>query len=513
MSRMTLRKVLSLMVVLSMLLMTIAACGGAPAAPAAPADEAAAPADAAAGADAAAMEGTSAERALAAATELCSGVNINAVWESGLQPQDPLTTKVAFEEATGATVTVVELPYVDLYTKQLADAQTGGGAYDVITLAPSWLIDFVNTGVVEPLNQYVDKYMAPGDMEDYLGPYGAEGYARMGETWYGLPDDGDVFIMYYRTDLFEDQANKDAFQAKFGRELTVPATQAEFEEVGSFFTEQLGPDVYGGAYQHMAGQAFDWFIGPFAGAGGAWFDPDTMDATLNSDAGVQVLTSMVNATKWMPPGVQTWGFTEVLSAWLDGKAAMIITWPPIGRWSNGIGKGTEQLSWVPETKVAGKVGYAPEPGGRSALAGGFALGVSPNSANKECAYLFAQWMNSPSISLDRVMLPFALRDPFRSSHFTSDAYNGMWDTAPDYLKSLETAALAGINELGIPGAREYMDALDQAVTSAYAGTDPKQALDAAAVKFNEITDRLGRDAQKEAYAQWLLSPWSQTGPK
>lgn len=511
MSRKRLRKVFSLLVVLSMLLVTIAACGQP--APAAPSGEAAPAADAAAPAAAAPMEGASAERALAAAREQCSGVNIKAVWESGLQPQDPLTTKGAFEEATGATVTVVELPYVDLYTKQLQDAQTGGGAYDVITLAPSWLIDFVNAGVVEPLNPMIDKYMVPADMEDYLGPYGAEGYGRLGDTWYGLPDDGDLFILYYRTDLFEDQANKDAFQARYGRELTVPTTLEEFDEVGSFFTEQLGPDIYGGAYQHMAGQAFDWFIGPFAGAGGSYFDAETMDATINSDAGVQVLTSMVNSTKWMPPGVQTWGFTEVLSAWLDGKVAMAITWPPIGRWSNGIGEGTEQLSWVPETKVAGKVGYAREPGGRSALAGGFALGVSPNSANKECAYLFAQWMNSPEISLDRVMLPFALRDPFRKSHFTSEGYNGMWDTAPDYLKTLEAGATAGINELGIPGAREYMDALDQAITAAYAGTDPRAALDAAAVKYNEITDRLGRDAQKEAYAQWLKSPWSQTGPR
>jgi multiple sugar transport system substrate-binding protein len=89
----------------------------------------------------------------------------------------------------------------------------------------------------------------------------------------------------------------------------------------------------------------------------------------------------------------------------------------------------------------------------------------------------------------------------------------MWPAAPEYLSTLETAAMAGQFELGIPGAREYTEALDQAITSAYAGEDPKAALDAAAAKWDEITDRLGRDAQKAAYETWLKGEWNQPGPK
>ncbi len=454
----------------------------------------------------------SADRAVEEAKQY-AGTTLNVVWESGLQPQDPLTFAPKWEELTGIKVNVVEIAYVDLYTKQLQDHLTGGGAYDVITYAPAWLIDFQAAGVLEPLNPYIDKYMNKADLEDYLPVYGSEGYGRMGDTWYGLPDDGDVFILYYRKDLFEDEANKTEFMEKYGYELAPPKTYQEFDDIGRFFTDKLGPDVYGGAFQHMEGQAFDWFIGPFSGNGGQFFDPATMAPGINSEAGVKTLTDMVKVTEWMPPGVNKWGFTEVLSAWMDGKLAMIITWPPIGRWSEGIGSATEQLSWVPPTKVAGKVGYAPEPGGRSVLAGGFALGVSADSANKDAAYLFIQWMNSPQTSLQRVMLPFALRDPFRNSHFDSPLYQSMWPAAPEYLSTLEAAAMAGQFELGIPGAREYTEALDQAITAAYAGEDPQAALDAAAAKWDEITDRLGRDAQKAAYETWLKGEWNQPGPK
>lgn len=454
----------------------------------------------------------SADRAIEEAKKY-AGTEINVVWEAGLQPQDPLTFAPQFEELTGIKVNIVDLPFLDMYTKQIQDHLTGGGSYDVITFTPSWLIDFVNAGVVEPLNPYIEKYMNPADMESYLDVYGSQGYGRMGDTWYGLPDDGDVFILYYRQDLFEDEANQAEFKEKFGYDLAPPETYQQYTDTCQFFTEKYSPELYGCAFQHAAGQAFDWFIGPFNGAGGQWFDPETMEPGINSEIGVQTLTDMVNISKFQPPGVQTWDFIAVLSAWMEGKVAMIVTWPPIGRWSEGIGAQTEQLSWVPPSTVAGKVGYAPEPGGRSTLAGGFDLGISPDSQNKEAAYLFIQWMNSPDISLQRVMLPYALRDPFRKEHFASPLYRSMWPSAGAYLDTLEEAAMSGVFELGIPGAREYMEALDQALTSAYAGADPQTALDEAAAKFDAITDRLGRDAQKEAYDLWLQGEWSQSGPK
>jgi multiple sugar transport system substrate-binding protein len=456
--------------------------------------------------------GSSAARAIEAAKQY-SGSEINVVWEAGLQPQDPLTFAPQFTEQTGIKVNIVEMAYGDLYTKQLQDHLTGGGSYDVITYAPAWLIDFVNAGVLEPLNPYIDQYMNKADLEDYLDVYAAEGYGRLGDTWYGLPDDGDVFLLYYRTDLFTDPANMEEFKAEFGYDLQPPKDYKEFEEICSFFTAKYQPETYGCAFQHLEGQAFDWFFGPFSGSGGQFFDPASMEPGINGPEGLQTLQNMVSITQYMPPGVEKWGFTEVLSAWMDGKLAMIITWPPIGRWSEGVGLMTKQLSWVPPTKVAGKVGYAPEPGGRPVLAGGFGLGVSPDSQNKEAAYLFIQWMNSPEISLQRVMLPFALRDPFRKSHFQSPLYKALWSSAPDYLKALEDSAMKGQYELGIPGAREFAEALDIAVTSSYAGADPQAALDEAATKWNGINDRLGKEEQINQYEVWLQGPWNQTGPK
>jgi multiple sugar transport system substrate-binding protein len=349
-------------------------------------------------------------------------------------------------------------------------------------------------------------------MDDFLDVYKSEGYARMGNTWYGLPDDGDVFVLYYRKDLFEDPENMADFKASYGYDLGPPETWDQFDDIGNFFTDKFAPDLYGGAIQRLEGQVYSWWMGAFSGNGGKFFDPNTMKPGINSAAGIKTLQQMVDQNKWMPPGVEKWGFVEILSAWMDGKVAMVITWPPIGRWSAGYGATVEQLAWVPTTKVAGKVGYVPPPG-RPTLAGGFSLGISPDSKNKDAAYLFIQWMNSPEISLQRVMLPYALRDPFRISHFESPLYASLWPQAPEYLQTLEDGALKGQFELGIPGAREYAESVDNACTSAFAGTSPKAALDNAAKSWKEITERLGTDEQKKNYAVWLKGPWNKEGPK
>ncbi len=58
-------------------------------------------------------------------------------------------------------------------------------------------------------------------------------------------------------------------------------------------------------------------------------------------------------------------------------------------------------------------------------------------------------------------------------------------------------------DIFMPGAAEYHDILDRACTATYAGTDPQEALDAAAREFDELTERQGRDRQKQAYAAYL----------
>ena len=240
--------------------------------------------------------------------------------------------------------------------------------------------------------------------------------------------------------------------------------------------------------------------------GGKFFDPETMRATLNNDIGVRVFTEMLEENKFMPPGVETWGFVEALAAFLAGDSAMVVSWPPYGRWAAGYGLDTEALSWVPKLKIAGKVGYALPPGGHPQLAAGFSLSVSASSKNKEAAYLFIQWLNSEEISLQRVQLPYALRDPFRNSHFTSPEYLSRWPDAKHYLAALQQGAVSGLLDLSLLQTDRYEEALRQGVSRLWAGDDPQAILDDVAKTWDATTERIGVDRQKAAYLDWASKP-------
>lgn len=447
-------------------------------------------------------DGDSAEAAVAAANALDEKPeSISIVWEDGLQSIEPTEfSGPMWEELTGIRVEVVSRPFPDLFASQVAEHLAATGGFDALSVVPSWMGDFLSQGMVEPLGAYVAQYMNPADLDDYHPLY--KGFMEYGGETYSLFDDGDMILLYHRTDLFEDQANKDAFQAQYGYELAPPTDWTQYDEIQAFFTGQGAPDLYGGASQRAAGQVYGWYSEEFRNRGGRFFDEATMDATLDSEAGIETLTRMVESNKTMPPGIETWGFVEVLTAWLAGDLAMVGgAWPPYGRWSQGTS--AEQLAWVPETQIAGKIGYSVMPMGHSLHNAGFALSVSSQSRNKEATYLFLQWLTSPTISLQRVMLPYTLRDPYRLSHFASEEYRSQWNNAADYLDTLSLAADSALLDLVLPGSAEYHTALDQMVTAAQAGTDPAQAAADGNAAFNAITDRIGRESQTTAYAEFV----------
>ena len=458
------------------------------------------------GASAPAWAQSAAEIAVEAAKQY-AGSEITIVWEAGLQSLDPLNfSGPKWKELTGIDVKVIEVPTAEMFTKILQEHRAGTGAYDALNVIPAWMSDLARAGALEPLDAYVEKYNYADELQTIASVY-RDNQMKVGDTIYGFPDDGDVFLFYYRTDILGDPAIQEAFKAKHGYDMPVPPTDwKSFNDVSCFITDHTGGKPYGAAFFRDAPYAQFMFQERFRVEGGKFFDAETMKATVNSDVGVKVFTEMRDENKCMPAGVETWGFVENLAALMAGDTAMTISWPPYGRWAAGYGLDQEAFSWVPKSTVAGKIGYALPPGGAPQLAAGFSLSVSASSSNKEAAYLFIQWLNSEDVSLERVQLPYALRDPFRDSHFTSEEYKSRWPEAPQYLEALQQGAVSGLLDLSLLQTDRYEEALRQGISRLWAGEDPQTILDDVAAQWDAVTDRIGADAQREAYSDWASKP-------
>lgn len=446
----------------------------------------------------------SAYRAVEAAKQF-SGATLNLTYEAGLQALDPRNfSGPMWEQLTGIKSNVVELSHPDLYSKAVAEHIANSGAYDVLDISPSWTPSLADGGVIAPLDDYIAKYMNMADLEDYHPLYKALPTYK-GKIW-GFFDDGDMFALYYRKDIFEDPKLKEAYQAKFNAELAPPKTWAEYNQIAQFITDQKAPDIYGAGHFRKAGSPgnqFD-FLQQFRTNGGKLFD-DNMKAGLASEAGIKTLQSMIASNQASIPGNNELDAVSLWAAFLTGKVAMIYSWPPSGRMAANYSQSATAINFIPQSQIAGKVGYAVVPGNPE-HATGFNKALAAGSSNLEAAYLYMQWVTSPPVSLARVMLPYALRDPYRLSHFKSELYAGLFPSAKEYLYTLNDSANVGLLDPIMPGAQDYFLTIDRMCTEVWAGGDPEAALKTASAEMDTTTDRLGVDAQKAFYAEFLKLP-------
>ena len=454
----------------------------------------------------AAADTGAAQRAVEGAKKY-AGITLTIEYQAGLQAQDPLRySGPRWEKETGIKIRVVEVPLAEVFSKIMLDYRSGGGGFDVVDVVPSWMPDLAQAGALEPLDVYVDRYDYRNELNQ-IAPTFRDNWMVANGKIYAFPDDGDVLILYYRKDIFGDPGNQAAFKAKYRYDLAPPKTWKQFTEIGGFLTERLkAQGIYGASAVRDPAFAQYMFQERFRNQGGRFFNLESMKATINSPVGVKVFTDMREENHFMPPGVENFKFAENLAVFLNGQSAMTISWPPVGRWAAGYSADEKLLAFVPASKVAGKVGYALPPGGHPELAIGHALSVASTSKNKEAAYLFIQWMNSEEISAKRVQLPYTLRDPFRTSHYSNPEYLAKWPDAKDYLGTLKAASEIGLFDLSLLQTDKYEEVLRLGFSRLWAGEDPKAILDDMAKQWDEHTQRVGVEKQRAVYTAWEAKP-------
>ena len=95
---------------------------------------------------------------------------------------------------------------------------TGALPYDVLLIQSAWLPDFAP--FLSPAPQSLVESPAFAD----ILPIYRDALMRWRGRWMALTIDGDLHMGAYRRDLFGDPANRQAFQARYGRPLEPPRT-------------------------------------------------------------------------------------------------------------------------------------------------------------------------------------------------------------------------------------------------------------------------------------------------
>jgi len=187
-----------------------------------------------------------------------SGVTLTTIRETGPQAaDDKLFGGPLWKKLTGIDLKVIESPFGPVYTKQIAEHVAKSGAIDVVEAAGGWIPDYADRGVIVPIDSFIKKYGAQASLKDIHPAYRSLATYK-GKTW-GFFDDGDVWMLYYRKDIFSNGKLKAAYRAKYGKSLRVPRTWDEMTEVSQFITDQLAPKVYGQGMTRALGNPGNYF--------------------------------------------------------------------------------------------------------------------------------------------------------------------------------------------------------------------------------------------------------------
>lgn len=379
-----------------------------------------------------------------------------------------------FEAATGIKVVVEQLSAGDLLRKATVESVGKTGYFDVIRVAPNWVPTFAEPGWIEPLDARIQT--SGFDLGDFI-PSALEALGKIpgdNRLW-ALPQDTNVALFAYRTDLFADVGEQARFRDRYGYALRVPRTTTEWLDVAEFFTRD-GMSGFGFA-QKAPGPASIWAIIPLWTFGGEIIDEVRKKVVLNSPQAVAAFEWALKLQKTQPRGVLAWEQYDQFTPMAEGRLATSLQFfavaadllnPAKSRYHDRIAFTT--IPVMPENGRSYKTGKAHYSGG--------ALSLHAHSRNADAAWRFMSWVmgreQAQKYALNGTLTP-------RVSVLQNDR---VLDSQPAYRKILPPflASLADVAKPRpmIPESTALLNALGNAWQEAAVGKmDARQAVESA----------------------------------
>jgi len=452
-----------------------------------------------------------------------------------------------FEELTGATYDIVEIPFAELREKIFTDLMTGAGNYDVIINCSNYYGDYILNDWIVPIDQYFDDPRFPQWDRDSVAPAVAN-LMKWGDTWYGGNNDHDAQVLYYRRDIIEDPEWQAAFEAEMGHPMPVAMdTWEEVLEIAQFFNgkdwnEDGDPDNGIALHLKVGGQGFFHFMAisapyvviPYPGEPATkvtkyhnvyWFDPETMEPLINSPGHVRALEMVLELSKAGTPAMWGWSLGEAWADFLSGNAIMTFSWGDVGSLSQdptqSVIMGKLGARGIPGTKYP----YDREKGEFLDLEAPNFVGnqvgcswhpvISRYAEDPDLAYYFMAWQSTPEINHWNVYMGWTGVDPGTT-----------YDWFPPYgTATVEEYVVGGYdagdavqfigayqdnffnypifqNYMRIPGSPEMQEIWDVHLSEAVTGqVTAQEALDRTYDDWVRIIDDYGKDVLLRLYQE------------
>ncbi|MGQ0708981.1 MAG: extracellular solute-binding protein [Rhodoferax sp.] len=401
-----------------------------------------------------------------------------------------------WESLTGIPIDATVMPQLDSL-----QVIRGSDEVDITVARNHELAELGALALIEDLTPWLKRLGFELDEGPDRGYMLLKPQAMWGRQVVAIPADFDAALLFLRKDLMDDPAQRARFKQTHGRELALPRTWQEYQQLVEFFS-RVDEGFFGAAEPREVETAWMYWLPRYLSAAvpNQWLFDDKMRPLINSPAGIAATESYVATVPYSPPQILQEGkdYSYTLPFFLRGNA-----------FSTVLTAATAKIANREESAVKGKFIAVPMPGHwvggklhhRTQFIYGNNLVVPRSSPNKALALLFALWLTDPDNSI-RSVLANGLADPYRLHHLAHEQVRAVYTgQALDVLRSeLPYIAPSGT---GLPGDHDYLVALSKNLWLAAAGKQSaKAAMANTAQAWEAITERLGRASQ---IAHWLAA--------
>ena len=321
------------------------------------------------------------------------------IWWFQWDPAKGLTELASeFTKQTGVEVSVEQIPISSYQDKVFLEFGNARTPFDIVIGDSQWIGRGATKGLYLELTDWLPTVTDMSKIHERAARYLCV-YPEGSNRWYAAPCETDAIGLAYRKDWFDDPKEKEAFQAKYGRALAVPATWDEFKQVAEFF-QRPAEKRYGCVFPTARGydsltmglQNLLWSFG------GMWHEPGSNKVVgfLDTPQTAAAVDFFAGLIKLGPNGAENLDYGPVLENFANGSTAMIVNY----------------FAFFPgiHASFGDKVGFAVVPGKdgkRVASLGGQGLSISTKipKEQQELAKKFIAWFLQQSVQEQWVTKP------------------------------------------------------------------------------------------------------------
>jgi len=323
-----------------------------------------------------------------------------------------------FEDATGITVNYERLEHVSASTKQEIELASGT-SYDVMHICTNVASRYIGAGWCMELTDLIKNpkatwttFNCDGFYEEFLN------FFKNDNGVFGLPVTGESFVLYYRTDVFNE----------LGIDKP-PATMDELEATCEIISNGR-PDIDTFGMRARKGQGTNIMVWPtfLYGYGGRWLDENGYPDIDSPEAVEATKRFAMFINKYGPEGAGDMTHNELYSAFAQGTLAMYFD------------SANQCTSFEDEkvSKIIKKWDCAPVfsgPKDTAVMKFVHGLMIPANCSNPEPAWLFISWytcMDTQIECAEAIKFPGSSRKDVRNSNKYKELFG--WN---NYISAVE----------------------------------------------------------------------------